>query len=70
METRSTKFQDILCPQGLNRTMQYGNGDTYDKVLNDILGLNRTMQYGNQTSKADRLNAISGLNRTMQYGNE
>ena len=32
---------------GLNRTMQYGNGQEILRKIKDIGGLNRTMQYGN-----------------------
>ena len=39
--------QDEESDEGLNRTMQYGNGRLSEDEIKKLFSLNRTMQYGN-----------------------
>ena len=48
METNNMFCFLVIHPDGLNRTMQYGNGMWQENSRGEIIGLNHTMQYGNK----------------------
>ena len=70
METIFFKYS-LNIIYSLNRTMQYGNKQYWQKKTGSKYRLNRTMQYGNfHLCNAPNFRIPVCLNRTMQYGND